>query len=506
MGKIKRYTDRNGFLHLEGVKISRVQVAPYLGKQIDPKNKLGLEPPLKPKQIYGVFRSEDELFDEEVMHGFDGMPFRVGHQMLGLSVPKEERKRVKEAGEAEVDGTFFNVRRSKDEPDYLIADIVVHTKRAIRAIASGIEELSLGYRCFYQPVESYPEPQYFRGTPYTFVQVKIRANHLALVPHGRAGSDVCVHDEAIITDDGDVITCDSLPEEIQIMEKNEEDAKNKLATLLREGTEEQIQDCLDYCDFTAEQKKQIKAMKAGVKEDGEEQPAKDAALPEPPKPVKEEGEPKPEVTPPEGEPKSESVPAEGEPKAEPAPAPAPTEGAPAPTVAPAEGEPAPKSAPAEGEPKAEPKKDEGEEQNAGDAAPCKHGEHCAPKMYTQDELDEAVKKATEEALKKGRKDGARAQLLAAAVEEDATDGKTEGDVARAACKKIPECQFAQDAADDVAIAAIRSNLATKAKAKREQPKTPPKRTLVSVDTQDEAPAKKPMSLNSGSFKQFLAKH
>lgn len=491
MGKINRYTDRNGFLHLEGVKISRVQVAPYLGKQIDPKNKLGLNPPLKPNDIYGVFRSEDELFDEEVMHGFDGMPFRVGHQMLGLSVPKDERKRVKEAEEAERDGVFFNVRRSKDEPDYLIADIVVYTKRAIRAMASGIEELSLGYRCYYRPVESYPEPMYFKGVPYHFVQVKIRANHLALVPHGRAGSDVCVHDEAICTDDGDVITCDSLPEEIQIMEKNEEEAKNKLATLLREGTEEQIQDCLDYCDFNEEQKKQIKAMKAGAQNDDAEQPAKDSALPEPPKPV--------EKTADEGDSKTDG----GENGvAEPAPAAAPaapveeTASAPAP-AAPATA-PAPASAPA-------PK--EGEEQPAKDSAPCKHGDHCQPKMYTQDELDEAVKKATEEALAKGRKDGARAQLLASAVEEDATDGKSEGDVARAACKKIPECQFAQDAADDVAIAAIRANLATKAKAKRDMPKSPlNKKTLVSVETQDEAIAKKPMSLNSGNLKQFLAKH
>ena len=505
MGKIKRYTDRNGFLHLEGVKISRVQVAPYLGKQIDPQNKLGLEPPLKPNDIYGVFRSADELFDEEVMHGFDGMPFRVGHQMLGLSVPKDERKRVKEADDAERDGVFFNVRRSEDEPEFLIADIVVYTKRAMRAMASGVEELSLGYRCFYQPVESYPEPQYYKGVPYYFVQVKIRANHLALVPHGRAGSDVCVHDEAIITDDGDVITCDSLPEEIQIMEKNEEEAKNKLATLLREGTEEQIQDCLDYCDFNAEQKKQIKAMKAGAaKKDEEgnvEQPVGDAKPPIAPKPVAEK--PAPTSAPAEGEQK----PVEGEAAPAPASAPAPAEGehapAPAPAPAPAEGEHAP--APAEGEHAPAPAPKEGEEQPAGDAAPCKHGDHCKPKMYTQDELDEAVKKATNEALIKGRKDGARAQLLATAVEEDATDGKSEGDVARAACKKIPECQFAQDAADDVAIAAIRSNLATRAKAKREMPK-PAKKTLVSVDTEDEAIAKKPMSLNSGNFKQFLANH
>ena len=498
MGKIKRYTDRNGFLHLEGVKISKVQVAPYLGKQIDPKNKLGLEPPLKMGEIYGVLRSEEELFDEEVMHGFDGMPFRVGHQMLGLKVPKEERKRVKEADEAERDGVFFNVRRSKDEPDYLIADIVVYTKRAIRAMASGVEELSLGYRCFYQPVESYPEPQYFKGTPYHFIQVKIRANHLALVPHGRAGSDVCVHDEAIYTDDGDVITCDSLPEEIQIMEKNEEEAKNKLATLLREGTEEQIQDCLDYCDFTPEQKAKIKEMKSKSGVEGEEQKAKVEGEGEEQVKVKGEGEgeandaalPKAPEKPVEGEQKpveGEQKPVEGEQK--------PVEG----EQKPVEGE----QKPVEGEQK--PVEGEAQDEAAKKKGGCGCGDDHQPKMYTQDELDEAVKKATEEALVKGRKDGARAQLLATAVEEDATDGKSEGDVARAACKKIPECQFAQDAADDVAIAAIRSNLATKAKAKREMPK-PAKKTLVSVDTQDEAIAKKPMSLNSGSLKQFLANH
>ena len=83
MAKREKYSDINGFLHLEGTPISRVQVAPYLGKQIDSKGKMDIEPKLKPNELYGVLRPAEELFDEETMKSFDGMPFRVGHQMLG---------------------------------------------------------------------------------------------------------------------------------------------------------------------------------------------------------------------------------------------------------------------------------------------------------------------------------------------------------------------------------------------------------------------------------------
>lgn len=504
----KKYRDINGFLHLKGTPISRVQVAPYLGKQIDSRGILDLDPKLQPNELYGVFRSPTELFKESTMRSFDGMPFRVGHQMLGKK-DKKINKGLESVDANPVDGCFFNVRRSEDDPDYLIADIVIYTDKALRALANGTKELSLGYRCAYVPVDSYPEPEYYKGQPYLFKQQDITANHLALVPHGRAGSSVCVQDEAVEVVDGLVITCDSLPEEIQIMEENEKKAQEKLANLLR-GSEEDIQNVLDYCDFTDEQKAKIKEMKksgtsAEVEEktDTETEVAEDSKAckkcdctdestpPTPPEIAKEDGvekkgegetiEAKAEETVEakvDTEPTKEEKPAEGE-----VVEPAKQEEKPVETVETAEKVETTEVTPTDGEGAVEVKAEE------------------TVKTYTQDELDEACKKARAE----GRKEGVRACRLADAVGEDAAD-KSEADVARAACKKIKGLEFAADAADDVAIAAIRSHLATKGD--EEKAKKPTKKsTLLSVPTQDEAIiAKTQVSFNSGKFTQFLAKN
>ena len=477
----RKFRDRNGFLHLEGTPISRVQVAPYLGKQIDASGKAGLDP----KKIYGVYRSASELFRPEVMDSFNGMPFRVGHQMLGAG--EGAVKNTKKVDNTPIDGAFFNVRRgtdsdsvkSGDPKDYLFADIVIYTDRALRAIANGTTELSLGYRCAYVPKKGE-----WNGENYDYLQTNITANHLALVPHGRAGSSVCVQDEAILTEDGLVITCDSLPEEIQIMEENEKKAKDKLVALLK-GKPEDVQDCLDYCDLTKEQKDAIKAMKAdkekseATAEDkacGDKCKKKDVKdeLPPPPPPAKEEEE---KPAPVEGEEKP--VTAEGEDKPAPAevkPAPAPVEG----EEKPVKEEPVQDAAPA----KEEPAKEE-------------------PKMFTQDEMNEAIAKAKKE----GREDGLRAQALGEAVGED-SDGLTEAEVARKACKKIKGLEhYAEDSASDAEVlAAVRGHLANQVaqdEALEEERKA--KKTLLTV-AQDEAIAKTPSSFSAAKLNEFLAQH
>ena len=475
MSKAK-YKDINGFLHLEGTPISRVQVAQYLGKQLDSRGRF--RPKLLPEELYGVLRPAESLFDEETMRSFDGMPFRVGHQMLGKR-DAEMNAKLRSVDDNPVDGCIFNVRRDKDKPDYLVADIVIYTDKALQAIANGTKELSLGYRCVYEPVDTYPEPKVFRGEPYYFTQKDIKANHLALVPRGRAGSSVCVQDAAVEVVDGLVVTCDSLPEEIEIMNKNEKKAQEQLADLLR-GTEEQIQDVLDYCSFTEEQKAKVKELKNGKTEveNKEKVEVEDAKVPPEPPPVAEK-------------------PAEEKP-AEPVEPPAkPTEPPAEPPAKPTEPPAKPTEPPAE--PPAEPVKPV--EPPAKPAEPTQDG---CDKRYTEDEL----KCACDEARKEGRKDGIRAVYLAQAVGEDVGE-RSEAEIARDACKKIKGLEFAADASDDVAIAAIRGHLANKkgkGKEGEEPAKPAPKKTLLSVPTQDEAIAKTHGSFNAGSFNAFLATH
>lgn len=460
----KKYKDRNGFLHLEEVPISRVQIAPYLGKQIDAKGVLGLEK----NKIYFVYRPAKELFNEETMKSFEGMPFRVGHQMLGKGTKKKDGSEAK-VDNTPIDGTFMHIHRSEDRPDYLMADIVIYTERALNAIANGTKELSLGYRCYYEKKDGE-----YQGEHYDFVQTNIVANHLALVPHGRAGSSVCVEDEAITTDEGLVVTCDSLPEEIQIMEENEKKAKDKLKELLK-GSDENVQDCLDYCDLTPEQKAAVKAMKSGKKDGAEETPAEDKAC---------KGCGKDEMPAPEA-----PAPAAEEEKKEDAPAPVPEAEKPeeAPAAKPEEEKPAetPAPAPAAAE---EPKEEKPE-----------------PKTFTQDELDAEVAKAR----KAGRADGLRAKALAEAVGEDCGDC-TEAEVARKACKKIKGLErYAEDGvSDERVIDAIRGYLARQCeddeKAEKAETKDAPKgkKTLMTV-AQDEAIAKTPASFSAAKLNTYL---
>lgn len=338
----KSSIDINGYRKQTANPISRTGVFPYYGKQVDFDGSLCLEP----DRIYWVLRSEMELFDAEAMNSFNGIPIIIGHTMLGEGFASPEKRTP--------DGCIYNVRRSLDTPDQLIADFTIYTKRMQDILKEGkIRELSLGYRCQYVP-----ETGVYNGQAYEFKQVHLRGNHLALVEHGRCGSSVCVCDEAL------PITFDSLPEGIQKMENQDEkkDAKKvsgKLAEVLKNGTEDDCQAILDFCDLSKEDKAKalefIKGKKAEPKTPAQDAKAKDGAVPPPPPPDAKKDEPKaepsptatPAATPTATEPKKEepaatptATPAATEPKKEEPPAATPAPSAPSATAEPpkAEGE------------------------------------------------------------------------------------------------------------------------------------------------------------------------
>lgn len=304
----KSSIDINGYRKQTANPISRTGVFPYYGKQIDFDGSLSLEQ----DRIYWVLRSEEELFDQEAMNSFNGIPIIVGHTMLGEGFASPEKRTP--------DGCIYNVRRSLDTPDQLIADFTIYTKRMQDILKAGkIRELSLGYRCQYVP-----ETGIYNGQAYEFKQVHLRGNHLALVEHGRCGSSVCVCDEAL------PITFDSLPEGIQNMDKPDEkkDAKavhGKLAEVLKNGTEDECQAVLDFCDLSKEQKAEalafIKGKKSEPNASAQDAKVKDDVPPPPPPPDVKKDEPKadaPEATPTSAESKAEvTPPAEPAPKAEP---------------------------------------------------------------------------------------------------------------------------------------------------------------------------------------------
>lgn len=506
MANREQFWDANGFLHVKNVPITRVQIAMYRGDQIDKKNKLELDPRLKDDYLYGVLRSAESLFDPEVIESFEAMPFRVGHQMLGKQLIKG--RKTKSVDEAPADGVLYHVRRGTkddyvkngaDPTEFLFGDIVIYTENAISAIKRGLKQFSLGYRCSYSPVDTYPRPKYYKGKPYYFVQDDITGNHLALVPKGRAGEECAMDEEptgtvfngssdddspvGIYDDEGKTFAYDELPEGITIMEKNEEAARQALVDILNSEDEEKIQGAVDFSMLSAEQQKALIALMKKEKDGGksadgeaEDAKAKGAAADGAPTP--------PPVQDGAGEGNADAGNADG-----------------------GEGNgDAGKGADAgagAGEGNADAGKGAGDGnadggEGNGDAEDCK-GKGKKVKTYTQDEFDAACEKARKE----GRDEGMRAQLLAEATDEDAT-GKSEADVARAACKKVKGLEFAGDASDDVAIAAIRGHLATKSSAKKADDnaaKKPAKKTLVTV-AQDSAPRMQ-RTFDAGAFRKFL---
>lgn len=168
----KRHKDVNGFLHVDASNISKETVNPYYGREIPGWEGLGLEP----DRIYMGYRPGEEL--EKAAPTTNRLPIQRRHHDESAEAPAKDTR----IGSMGSDGRF--------EAPYLINSLAFTDAEAIEEIESGEAcELSLGY--VYDPDFT---PGTWEGIPYDFVMRNIKANHLALVPRGRAGRDVVVAD------------------------------------------------------------------------------------------------------------------------------------------------------------------------------------------------------------------------------------------------------------------------------------------------------------------------
>ena len=177
---MSKIVDGNGFWLIEDNPISRTGVFPYLGRQISPE--------LEPDKIYMVYRPAEELTSPETIESFNAVPFIDEHEMIGEGFTKYDDR---PAG-----GVLFNV---KANGDVLTGDFKIYSEELQEEIKNGKKELSLGYLCDYRL-----EKGVYNGQRYDAVQQNIRGNHVALVNHGRMGSDVRVYDKAITMDSLDI--------------------------------------------------------------------------------------------------------------------------------------------------------------------------------------------------------------------------------------------------------------------------------------------------------------
>lgn len=179
MDNSARNYDVNGWYEIKDNPLSKVGVFDYLGSSINAP---------QPEKIYKVYRPAEELSDPSCIESMKLIPWTTQHEMMGEGYTPAEKKGV--------DGITGQDIYFDEEDQTIKGNIKVFSDRLQDLIDTGLNELSLGYRCVYDFT-----PGIHEGERYDVVQRKIRGNHLASVEEGRMGDEVAVMDAFSITFD-----------------------------------------------------------------------------------------------------------------------------------------------------------------------------------------------------------------------------------------------------------------------------------------------------------------
>jgi len=133
-------------------------------------------------EVIQVYRDESEVFSETSMESFRSSPVTIGHPMMDGKAVLVTAENAATFQKGMLEGMPV-----RDE-DTLAGTLVITDQEAIDAIEAGDRELSAGYTCDLM-VEDTDD-----GVKYS--QTNIRANHIAIVTKGRAGSSCVIADEA----------------------------------------------------------------------------------------------------------------------------------------------------------------------------------------------------------------------------------------------------------------------------------------------------------------------
>ena len=154
-----------GYLICHDVPIARTGPQEYFARE------LALDG--DPERIVTVDRKPEDVFEDATLASFEGKPVTDEHPPENVG-PGNFASYTK--------GHVQNVRRVGD---YIVGDLYINDPVLASEVKSGAKrEVSCGYFCDYVP----------DGAGYR--QTKIRGNHVAVVPRGRAGHSVAIKDAA----------------------------------------------------------------------------------------------------------------------------------------------------------------------------------------------------------------------------------------------------------------------------------------------------------------------
>ena len=160
-----------GFLVCKDVAITKVGELIYMPSEVPNVSK-------GPNSFITVERTNEDVFDAETIKSFEGKPLTVLHPKTFVTPANWRSTGV---------GSLQNVRPGTgDLAGKLVSDIIVYDEDAIQKVErKELREVSCGY-----------DAEYVEIAPGRARQTKIRGNHLALVPRGRAGPECAIFDSA----------------------------------------------------------------------------------------------------------------------------------------------------------------------------------------------------------------------------------------------------------------------------------------------------------------------
>lgn len=165
---------RDGYL-VASVRVSRSGIQTYQGAELG-RPDLG---------VVKVYRPADEVFARGALASYSNRPVTLGHPVQGVSAATWRRDAVGHLdSEVARDGEFVR------------ATMMVSDAAAIEAIDGGTREISMGYACEIEFTDGVTPD----GEAYQAVQKRMRMNHAALVPRGRAGPQCRVGDAWVESD------------------------------------------------------------------------------------------------------------------------------------------------------------------------------------------------------------------------------------------------------------------------------------------------------------------
>lgn len=227
----REYLD-NGFLRAPG-RVARIGIQEYLASELGLKDR-------NPNDIVRVYRPPEEVFKPESLDTYKSVDVTIEHP--SDMVDSESFKKVT-AGHVESYGSV--------DGDFVVCDLIIKDKAAIKAVEQGKIQLSAGYTSLYD--DNVPE-----GADYEFIQRDIRINHVALVDRARAGAQARLFDHKtggfmpfkIVFDSGrqvevaDEATALKVQNEVDALKKRVSDADDEVEKLQAEkdSLEEQLEE------------------------------------------------------------------------------------------------------------------------------------------------------------------------------------------------------------------------------------------------------------------------